>query len=188
MFTETAQGLLARLGIRDWDCLLIGDGSGSMWGNPVGWACVALERTAFARRLFYGAMNDGTVNVAELMAYLAPLNWYTGMVNKAEGKAGNRGRAVYHVHVVTDSEYVVKLMSEGGDQPTANVMFWAAFSLLRRQGFQLNWHFLPRDDVALNRFADALSKAARIHLKQGDLSMQVVEKTGLNPDKLNPWE
>jgi hypothetical protein len=44
----------------DWDVLIIGDGSGTGWSEPCGWASVLHERYSNMRQLFTGAMNHGT--------------------------------------------------------------------------------------------------------------------------------
>jgi ribonuclease HI len=182
VFRETAQDLFDRLGIADWDLVLVGDGSGSNWGHEVGWACVAIQRTSFSRRVFHGGMNDGTVNVAEMMAYFAPLTWFMGLTAREAG--------VKHVHIITDSQYVRDMGTRrapvtGGQ---ANQLLWAAYQLAERQGYRIHWHWRNRDDVALNRFTDALSKANRLRFKGEDLRLSTIEGSGLDPEKLNPWE
>ncbi len=184
---ETLQALLARLEIEAWDLLLVGDGSGSKWDYPCGWACTALEHDSLERKAFYGAMNDGTVNIAELMAYLAPLSWYTTKVD-AQRKASGDFR-VRQIHIITDSSYT-QGRGEAKDAVTMkrNAILWGAFALIERRGFHLHWHWMEREEAALNRFADALSRAARMQIQAFSLLPVVAESTGLDPHNCNPWE
>src|SRR4051812_31047554 len=65
----TLAGLLARLGIGSWDFVIVGDGSGSGYHSEAGWAAVSVERATGERLVWDGAVNRGTVNFAEVMAY-----------------------------------------------------------------------------------------------------------------------
>jgi len=170
---ETLEDLLQRLNIKTWDLLLVGDGSGSRWEQPAGWACVAIERSRqqlgrandsgggeqLRRKVFYGAVNDGTVNFAELMAYFAPLSWYAAKTEKFDGPLV----LPREVHILTDSQYVQKMMT--GRMPKTHAAFWLAYNIYNRLGFRLNWHWLPRNDIALNRYVDAISRKARLLLQ-----------------------
>ena len=156
-----------------------------MWDYPVGWACVAIERSTAFRKVFYGAMNDGTVNVAELMAYLAPLSWY--MSTECKKEKHGRLTGVRHVHIITDSEYA----QQKGDAKAAvtmthNTMLWAAFALFERHGLCLHWHWQARETIALNCYVDALSKAARQLVKDTKTLQHVKDNTGLTPRDCNP--
>ncbi len=190
--TETLQALLTRLEIKSWDLILVGDGSGSMWGYPIGWGCVALEHDSLERKIFYGSMNDGTVNMAELLAYLAPLQWYAGRVEE-QRKVG--AFEIKNVHIITDSSYVQsKGEAAGAITMKRNATLWASFELFARQGFKLHWHWLPAyhekpdQAAALNHYADVLSKVVREVLKGLDLPGELSREKGLDPYKFNPWE
>lgn len=132
------------------------------------------------RRVFHGAMNDGTVSIAEMMAYVAPLCWYADKVNASEH------RRARHIHIITDSQYI-QSKGEEGKVREKHVIFWTAFAMFNRLGLQLHWHWLPRESADLNRYADVLSKAARINHEQASLQT-VLAKQGLSPDRENPWE
>src|SRR5215471_12302353 len=71
--TELVRELVARG--ESWDFLVVGDGSGSNWKRPIGWAARLVERASGQRQTFHGHANRGTVNVAEMMALLWPLLW-----------------------------------------------------------------------------------------------------------------
>lgn len=149
--------LLQELEIREFDLILIGDGSGSKWGYGIGWACVAIESGDHARRVFYGGANDGTVNVAEPLAYLIPLSWYAGKLEAAKLK-GPR-----NIHIITDSEYVQQRGSrEQSVLSGAHSVLWAAIEMLSRRGFVITWHWIERETYALNSFVDTMSKLGRV--------------------------
>jgi ribonuclease HI len=157
---ETLDDVLLRLGIADdWDWLLFGDGSGSNYRRASGWATVSIERVTMDRQVWAGAMNRGTVNLAEMLAYIQPLTWIVN-TEQARVKAGGNRRAV-RVHIVTDSQYCVTQGQVTGGLVEANAGLWAAISAMRRDGVVVTWHHINREDVALNSFCDELSKIAR---------------------------
>jgi ribonuclease HI len=182
---EYFQDLLDRFKIKDWDMCLIGDGSGSKWGYPIGWGVTAVFKADIRRKVFYGAMNDGTVNIAEAMAYLQPLLWFLGEVKKQRKESGKVVRRT--VHIITDSEYVRQQGSKGHINFSTHQPIWAVFDLVKRQGVQIEWHWAKRDDVTLNMFADVLSKRARKQIKENEIIGKFAEE-GINPSFANPWE
>lgn len=176
---EDLDALLARMGIEKYDLLLVGDGSGSTWERHCGWGCVSIERDTMARRVWHGAMNHGTVNFAELMAYLQPLVWYV----QREMKRRKEGKSVVmrQVHILTDSSYASNLQGSPPDRRAGhNVVLWQVFRQFTSQGVQIHWHWIPRESVELNRLTDAISKKARIHLESKDLVTESLERFSLN--------
>ena len=174
---ETLEALLERLCIRPqaWDLLLIGDGSGSNWNFECGWGCVSIQSDTMARKAWYGAMSSGTVNFAEIMAYIQPLTWYVHREQRLR-KEGF-GSTYRNVHILTDSRYVQK-QGERGDArgKLKNKALWHLFNSFSSQGIIVHWHWIPRESVELNQFADRLSKGARLLLKGQDLQTKVEEK------------
>lgn len=187
---ETLDQLLERLNIEKWDLLLIGDGSGSNWNFECGWGCVSIEHDTLARRAWYGAMSAGTVNFAEVMAYLQPLGWYVNREMLRRKKVTYKVQT-RHIHIITDSQYVRNKGSSKDLLAGKNGALWQVFRQFGAQGMMLHWHWIPRETVELNRFADQLSKAARLNLKGKDLPTRVEEKS-FNPPRtiyeFNPCE
>ena len=107
--TETLDELLLRFGLTDldWDLILVGDGSGSNWSKEAGWAAISIEKATMERRAWYGAMNYGTVNFAEMMAYIQPLTWYTS--KEIDRRTKTRQVAFQKVHIFTDSKYCAEI-------------------------------------------------------------------------------
>ena len=169
---ETLDQLLERLGIHKYDFLLVGDGSGSQWGFECGWGCVSIDGSTFERRAWHGAMNTGTVNFAEMMAYLQPLCWYVNreMLNR---KQPDYPVIVRHIHILTDSQYVKNKGSHKNMTSGPNSALWQIFKQFGSYGMKIHWHWIRRDTVDLNKYADLLSKAARVNLKGKDLSAKV---------------
>ena len=158
---ETLEELLIRLEIQpdEWDLLIIGDGSGSNWTRESGWASISIDRVTRERRVWVGSMNRGTVNFAEMMAYLQPLNWYASVELNKRKKSGNvRFR---NVHIITDSKYCREQGSKKALLPKKNSVLWKMFDGFQRHGILLHWHWVPRDTVELNIYADKISKVAR---------------------------
>lgn len=141
----------------------MGDGSGSRWGRPAGWACACVERvTAVTKdpQVFFGAINSGTVNFAEMMAYAQPLDWLAWREVELREKGGPT--RVLRVHVVTDSDYCRSTGASGrASTSRKNPGLWQVFGVYARFGLVLTWHHLPREEHALNRYCDRLSKLAR---------------------------
>ena len=176
--------MLERFGIEDWDMVLIGDGSGCKWDHEMGWAVTAIEKDSMERRVFWGAANKGTVNFAEMMAYLQPLLWYFAELDQREKKSKTRNR-VRQVHIITDSEYVRTRGDQENRMFKRNRLLWQIFDLIQRFGYILHWHWAERDTVALNTFADQLSKAARILVKESNTLKEVDDRIGVYD--CNPW-
>jgi len=174
---ETLEALLERLNISptEWDLLLIGDGSGSNWNFECGWGCVSIQSDTLARKAWYGAMSSGTVNFAEIMAYIQPLTWYVH--REQQMRKEGFGSTYRNVHILTDSRYVQK-QGERGDArgKLKNKALWQLFKSFSSQGIIVHWHWIPRESVELNQFADRLSKGARLLLKGQDLQTKVEEK------------
>ncbi len=155
---------MKRLKIKNWDFLIVGDGSGSNWNREAGWASVSIEKLTMERMVWEGAVNRGTVNLAEIMAYLQPLEWLaTREVEKR--KEGGSTRAL-NVHIVTDSDYCRRTGNSSSRTMEKNAGLWTTFDAFRRHGFVLYWHWIPREDCDLNRFCDKLSKMERLMQKK----------------------
>ena len=178
--TLTLQALCQSLEITDgWDLLLVGDGSGSNWRRGAGWATVAIEKRAVARRVFYGAMSSGTNNVAETMAYVHPLLFY----------AAQNMRDPWRVHVITDSEYVAtngNRIGRGSLAVGTHDIVWSMLWALSRRGWSLQWHHAHRGQIALNVYVDMLSRGARIMLETHDLPHTLKGVQQMEPGSINP--
>lgn len=161
ILNEPLQDVLDRLGIRNWDYLLVGDGSGSQWERGAGWGCVLIERQTGERHIFTGAVNYGTVNFAEMMAYLQPLEWLACREVNKRNKSQIGVRAL-RIHILTDSEYCRNTGNSKGRMMAKNAGFWSVFDVFARHGFVLTWHWIRRMSVGLNRYSDDLSRVARI--------------------------
>lgn len=146
----TIQHVLDHFQIKKWDYLLLGDGSGSAWGRPIGWACVLIERRSGMRLPFYGACNEGTVNFAELMAYVMPLTYID--TKRVSGKA-------LDVHIITDSEYTQK--NSHRLTPDKNAGLIGAIQAFRRKGICTTFHWMRRNTHPITELVDDLSKKAR---------------------------
>lgn len=140
----------------DWDYLLIGDGSGSAWGHKIGWACVSIKKQGYSRKVWLGGANDGTVNIAEGLAYLQPLMWIyqTTRVKLSEP-------SVYTVRIITDSQYLTLASQSRFKNAPTNAPLFACFDQFPRWGIMLHWHWAERNTTELAEFVDTMSKEAR---------------------------
>ena len=161
---ELLEELLDRLKIADWDIILIGDGSGCNWNISAGWGCVMIDQATRSRRVRWGAVNRGTVNLAEMMAYFFTLS---EIVAEEEAiRAATNVRRFRRVHIITDSKYCSGQGGSNNLMPKHHGAFWQAFNDFRAHGLILTWHWVPRTDLALNIYVDALSKHARSLITQ----------------------
>lgn len=155
---------------KQWDEILVGDGSGSKWGQAGGWACLAVAKHELVPRVYYGAANNLTNNLAEMLAYLSPLSELANRVHREEIATMRR------VHIFTDSEYVRKRGEKGRELNFgAHTALWGAFELFARSGLSIAWHWIPRDSSAMNRAADEISRQARIRLQEADHAIRSQE-------------
>jgi len=162
------EDLLKDHGVKNWDFLIVGDGSGSNWNREAGWGAVSIEKITMERLVWTGTMNKGTVNFAEMMAYQQPLSWLAAREEDRRAKRAVKYRA-YQVHIFTDSDYCRQTGNSKNRLVAKNGALWAAFDSYVRQGFVLNWHWIPRGSVALNSYCDRLSKLARLLMKKYNL-------------------
>lgn len=152
---------MSRAGISAWDILIVGDGSGQGWNSACGWASILIDKQYRQRRVFYGAMNPGSVNSAESMPYGQALQWYDNTV----GKALLRQVGTLRVHILTDSQYIAvcgsHAMSAGFEIPRKHLLIWAALREYRRLGYLCQFHWARRMTSELNWAADIIAGLAR---------------------------
>ena len=161
---QTLEQLLASLEISNWDFLIVGDGSGSNWDREAAWTSVSIERVTGERIVWYGGLNRGTVNFAEIMAYIQPLNWL--VTREEDRRRKNRKPRVQRIHIITDSDYCRQVGNRKDKNVTKNAALWAVFDVFVRQGLCIEWHWLRRNACDLNTYCDQLSKLARRNMKK----------------------
>jgi len=169
------EALLESLGVVAWDIVLIGDGSGSNWSQEIGWACVSFEKHivvgGIEKLVWYGGANRGTVNFAEIMAYLQPLTYFASREDDRR-KAGKSKTRAYNVHIITDSQYCRDTGRTRSAMVAKNSGLWSCLNALTRQGLVLHWHWLKRDSCQHNTHSDELSRKARLLLAGSKLHDQ----------------
>jgi hypothetical protein len=134
---------------------------------------VLIDRASFAGKLFFGAMNTGTVTIGELLPYIHALTWYTGR----DGPGRQRQRDIaktgrqLEIHIVTDSEIVAKT-AKNPESRKSHRELWAALDAYVARGFLLTFHYVARDRVNLNILVDQVSRRAR--LTMSDVYQQAI--------------
>lgn len=176
---ESIEDLLELLKIETWDYLLVGDGSCTgAWKYEMGYASTLIERATYTDPTdwmpFWGTGNLGTNIVAELMAYVLPLQYL----------AATTTLSLKRVHIVTDCEHLLY----GAKNPSSrkkNRELWLMVDALKRRGLITTWHWIPRDTINLNKFGHELANAARKAIKGLDRAvldaMDVENLKDLNP-------
>lgn len=177
------QELLIEHNISNWDVLLVGDGSGSQWEHGCGWACVLVEQANLTPKVFYGGASAGTNYVAELEAYFRPMLWYIAGPGPARRKQRMAERDVspfVQIHVLTDCQ-VLANQGNGLMKRDKNKPLWAVLDAIAMQGYAFHWHWAPRENLALNRWADRQSRLMRTTLARIG---QALQDDLHNPDDL----
>lgn len=144
--------------------LIVGDGSGSGWDAPCGWASCLIDRTQpdqHGRRFFYGGMNAGSVNMAEALPYGQALAWY----DNTFGKQKLEQMGSLRVHILTDSQvtanYLIRVNSLEAALPRKHIPVWAPMREYRRCGYLYYPHWAPRATTQFNWAADIIAGLTR---------------------------
>ena len=151
--------------VSNWDLFLVGDGSGSKWNNPGGWACAMIMRDRETEAIHYvtpfvGAVSRGSINWLEAMPYWHCLrHHYYEMDGSILAKEGSG----VEVHIVSDSEWVVKSMS-GRFRTKVHGDMLVLFNYFKSKGYRLWWHHFHREVVKLNSIVDQLAVNAREYI------------------------
>ncbi len=158
---ELLQDILRKAGITTWDFAIIGDGSGCGWKAGCGWAGIVIDHETRGRQMVNGAMNVGSINMAELMPYLQILTW----LHQEVGKSRLKRTGILNVHIITDSQVVAKqgviTANPALDLPKVQQGLWAAMREFGRLGYHLHWHWADRMTNELNSVADLIAGLSR---------------------------
>jgi hypothetical protein len=163
---QTLDSILADLLVPSdqWDLVLIGDGSGTTADNSCGWASVMVSRLPVPgyRRSFFGYQDTGGILYAELQAYRHAIEWHWRHKGQELMRAGLRVSPRYTIrtHLLCDNQTAV-LQGKREYKREAEIFQWRFFDQAEELGYQLNWHWRPRNHVQLNRLCDALAGSAR---------------------------
>lgn len=144
----------------DWHYLIVGDGSATKWKHAGGWASTVLwkGRSGNNRKTFSGGMNCCTNIIGEMLAFVHPLMWLA-----SSGRLPKRGFT--NVHVLTDCE-IVKEWGCGRYARNTHEELWFMVSAFARKGIVVNYHWIPRDTIDLNKFAHEMANHERIFHKE----------------------
>lgn len=174
---------LERLGIAHWDVVIVGDGSGTGWNTGCGWGAILVERLTRARRTFFGGMNAGSVNMAEIMPVFHALSWYHEQHGSDRLKRAN-GKLT--VHVLSDSQVTTtngNEMLQNGRMPKHHIAVWAGIRQFVVEGYDIKFRWLPRETIALHWLTDALAGNARIAVNS--VEMEDGEGRSITPYEFN---
>jgi hypothetical protein len=154
---ELTAGLADYISPDSWDVLILGDGSGSYWGRPGGWASVILDRSLGGYKVLCGAINDTTINICELMPTLYSLHWY----HCGPGRKLQHARAEpVRVSIVSDC----RIICDQGNHLAArdrNEPLWLAIDRYQSLNYDLAFRYVDRELLFGNRVCDRLSKTMR---------------------------
>lgn len=154
--------VLQALRISEWDVLLIGDGSGSGWHSACGWASILIDKATRGRRIFHGAMNLGSINVAEGMPYIQAMAWYDAT---QKALRPNQGGTI-QVHIITDSSTIATWCNAAADGARATPMgsgllLGSYIREMSRRGYSFRTHWARRMSNQVNWAADLIAGLSR---------------------------
>lgn len=202
---ELLQAILDRAHITDWDVLIVGDGSGTGWEDANAYASVLIDRETRGRKTCWGGNRWGSINLAEMEAYLKPLLWF----DNAYGRERLKRKSPIYVDIVTDSQVTCSHGARAADlnrelPDVSHRPMWAAMRELARMGYYLRYHWAPRNTSGLNMLSDLVAGLSRsemlsqeeategLALRVWDAvrNLNIVEPTGLstNAYDINPDE
>lgn len=159
---QTVQQVIDFLGIKCWDLLFFADGSGTGWSDACGYAGVLIDKLTREYSLYSGALNAGSINLAEFLPYLHGMTWYHANVGRKRIEARS---GVLYVHIITDSKVTVEHGRQACDlsQPLPKVQqaLWASFREFCRLGYNFSFHWQERSSSLMNQCCDLVASLAR---------------------------
>jgi ribonuclease HI len=156
--------VLGRWGNPECDLLIAGDGSGSSWNKPCGWAAVIIDTHSNRRMNLSGGASHGGTLYAELQAFVHAIDWHERIRGDARRMALGKDRL--DVLLVTDCLSIVQAgsrIAHGERTPesyaSARASWCALWSFSDRHRF--SFRHVPRGSIALNVAADAAAGKMR---------------------------
>lgn len=174
---QTLDDVLHLIGNPKWDLFMVGDGSGSGWGSACGWSAILIARhNTSARRIFYGGMDNGSINFAESMPYMQALSWYDHHYGKAQLQKLKSLRVV----ILTDSQVVATWGASAMQDPIvaskvprSQYGLWSMFRSYRDLGYQFDFRWAGRMTTQLNWAADLVAGLSRRAVMDGATQRQL---------------
>jgi ribonuclease HI len=155
---DSLEALAEQLNLSDFDLLLVGDGSGTVYHQPAGWACVSYDRTLREAYVHTGAVSCGTNNFAELAPFVQALWYHHQAIHPLTSDP-------LRVTIISDSEVTVRCGNRQYAR-NANGSLWAAIAWFEEHGFDLNWRHIPRNSNAWAAWVDFVAKTGRCTMEE----------------------
>jgi ribonuclease HI len=152
------EALVSELSLPEFDLLLVGDGSGTTYTKPCGWACVAWNRLTDEIDIHNGGTSCGTNNFAELIPYVQAIWHFDQIFRKFKEEEPTRKA---RIEIVSDSEVTVKC---GNKEYTrkGNACLWAAIECFEKTGwYDIHWTHVYRNTNRFSKRCDWLAGETR---------------------------
>lgn len=159
------QELINNLTLPDFDVLLVGDGSGTVYNKASGWACWRYLKSNDSLKLHCGAATVGSNNFAELLPYISVL-WLDMYEWRASGAPTPRTAVI-----VTDSELTAK-QGTGEYSRNANGILWAGIDYAQSAGYSIIWKHVKRNSNPFNTVCDRNAGKLRKEIEKFQLTAQ----------------
>lgn len=164
MNAQAFESLASQLNVADFQLMLVGDGSGTYFNLPCGWACASYFRPTGSIKRHFGGATGGTNNYAELAPFLHVL-WVFHAAR--EKKYGNKNKPPVKILAVSDSEITVKCGNREYMR-WANRALWFQLDWYVANGYHVVWKHVPRNSNPINVWADAQAGVIRQQMEDLD--------------------
>jgi ribonuclease HI len=143
----------------NYDLELVCDGSGTVHNEPCGYSCKATSSIYKGGTVtHFGGFSAGTNNFAELIPFVHALGYDFSV--RPKSFVNNKLKEEAAVLCISDSELTVKQGNRKYHR-NANKALWAAIDEYERLGYNLTWHHVLRDTIALQIACDSQSRELR---------------------------
>jgi ribonuclease HI len=173
---RTLTEILSEFGIKskDWDWLIVSDGSGSTWQRSAGWCGILIHQHSARRHVFSGSLSYGTSNLAEILGVFHSI-WYLS--------DQERQPSWQQILVLTDSQYVAQMIEKPSERVKSHAALWKTIWAAKRDLLNIKAQWIPRASIALNQLADAVAGETR--LRQKNVLQEAIEKLNFDVTKLS---
>lgn len=146
--------IAVKLGLGQFDLLLVADGSGTLATKPCGWCCIAYAPAVHEVVEHVGGTSGGTNNYAELSPFIHAL-WFHQNRNSV---------SKFKIELVSDSQMTVRCGNRNYSR-NSNQALWACIDWFEQQGHTLHWNWVPRNSNEVNLQADKRGRSVRLLLE-----------------------
>lgn len=161
---ETVQEMIQRIGLnpRDFDYVVMSDGSATTIGSPGGFAAFIIDLRTDDRHVINGAFSNASVIICETAPFWLATHW---IGNREEERMALRPRPLRGSKLLflSDSQTLIKY--HGG---RAMQEWWTSITRYANvHGLLLTWQWVKRESCGMQIFCDHVSRFSRVEFTKG---------------------